>query len=995
MNEEEVKARIVLPWLQDRGVAPEELSLETSFTLRIGTNDVVIGGRPAKTSQRARLDILVRRRGLNLLVIEVKQPSDSLSDGDRDQAMSYARLLHPLAPFALVTNGKEFQLYDVVTKERVSEENSHFPDGTTIALPDEARLEALRLFFSVSPESLAIFSRAQAEGAMQPLFGAPADYAAVYIPETHVAREELIGGAQAFLNGTRPLFVLVGESGMGKSCVMIDLARALADTGYPVLFFRGALLEGDILDEIAAEVEWAFGAQRGAIDTLRRLAENTGGKPLAIMIDGLEDWEFSSKVQHLVSLAAHLGGLNVRLIASCKAASWEAFTRAFGSRTGIERAIHGADAQRGFSAEVGPFSPREFFTALDKHRIAYGIAAGGFDPAAMNEARRSPFILRLMFQVRGADPRAGRVNTARGSRIAFDSESFFETYLHLAARRTGQEEVAVSALVSTARVLYETDQEWVEEQALRLALGLRVPEALPAVLFEQRLLIGAGLPGLRRISFAFGLLRNYIIAFHVRRWPGMAADEFAAEFAQAAPPKLRAELLSFYYPFASEAQKRAVDAPVRAHALNYLRQYTAQIDEFPALRDSFAPLTRGRIGFAGELRFPPRVGMYGFRRIGERDEEVLLIPVDSSDEHSIRLFIAGVGAPHYFTFVDGFRSPVSADRIRSDEVVEQLDKIVKKGGLNEAAAPELADELIACILTSHKFFASFIDPTTKAVRYPVDLAAVMTALQREFLTRHFRDEAVQGKRRRGEIKEEWRGAVVSYIATLRPDEEQKVTARVDEALSAREDVKITAHYTDLEPLKTRLQKAIEARRDRGLNLLAPVLPLRAELAAMHSSEDLPPDRVKEHCQQLLDLAVRAYRLMIETNFPRLAQRFPFYSRRPIRAILALDPGFADGTGESILIFSEGHASGDEVIVCDRDGASLDHLAGTVTTADGTQSYLSVQWAEIGEFLHGRYNGAMEYDCDGAVLRRLVYGWIQADFRAVKEALKDAEPSSAP
>ena len=69
MNEEEVKARIILPWLLELGLAPEELALETSFSLRIGTNSVVIGGRRGKVRQRARLDILVRRRGVNLLVI--------------------------------------------------------------------------------------------------------------------------------------------------------------------------------------------------------------------------------------------------------------------------------------------------------------------------------------------------------------------------------------------------------------------------------------------------------------------------------------------------------------------------------------------------------------------------------------------------------------------------------------------------------------------------------------------------------------------------------------------------------------------------------------------------------------------------------------------------------------------------------------------------------------------------------------------------------------
>ncbi len=334
---------------------------------------------------------------------------------------------------ALVTNGKDFQLYDAITKEPITPENIHFPDGATLALPTEARLEALRLFFGLSPENLALFARAQADRLIEPLLGGPDDYAAVYIPETHVEREELIAAAKAFLGGSRPLFVLAGESGMGKSCIMIDLARAIADVGHAVLFFRGALVQGNILDEISGEVEWAFGAQRGSIDTLRRLAENTGDKPLVVMIDGVEDWPFPTKVQNLVSLAAHVGALNVRLIVSCKTASWELFTHAFGSRTGIETRIHGAAEVREFSAQAGPFSPREFFRAVDKHRKSYRIENGGFDPAAMREAQRSPFVLRLMFQVKAAESQAEAAPRFGGGagRIAFDSPSFFEKYLRL------------------------------------------------------------------------------------------------------------------------------------------------------------------------------------------------------------------------------------------------------------------------------------------------------------------------------------------------------------------------------------------------------------------------------------------------------------------------------------------------------------------------------------------------------------------------------------
>jgi hypothetical protein len=996
MNEEEVKVFIILPWLQHLGLSPEELRLETSFTLRIGTNSVVIGGRRNKAIQRARLDILVHRRGVNLLVIEVKEPSETLSGDDRDQAISYARLLTQVAPFALITNGKDFQLYDVLTKEQVTPENTRFPDGATLALPNEARLEALRLFFGLTPENLAIFARTQAERAIEPLVGGPGDYAAVYIPETHIEREDLTAEVQVFLTGARPLFVLAGESGMGKSSVMVDLARTLADGGSPVLFLRGALLQGDILDEIAGEVEWAFGGQRGSIDTLRRLAENGGGKPLIVMIDGVEDWGYSAKVQNLSALAAHASGANVRVIVSCKTANWELFIWALGSRTGIETTIHGATEQYGFSAQVGPFSPREFFAAVKKHRKAYRIAGGGFDPAAMSEAKRSPFMLRLMFQVKAAESQARgrRPFDAVPGRIAFDSKGFFEAYLRFAARRTGQEEVVVSALIATATILYENDQEWVEEQALRAALGLPITEQFPPALFEQRLLIGAGEPGLRRIGFGFGLLRNYIIAFHVRRWPTMPPDDFAREFLGAAPSGLRAELLSFYYPFAPDPQKRAVDAPVRAHALDYLRKYVALIDGFPALRDSFAPHTSGRIGFAGELRFPPRMAMYGFRPLVEGEEEVFLIPVDASDEHSIRLFVAGVEQPHSFGLGKGFSAAISSDQILGSEVAEQLEVMVKKGRLNEFAAPELAEELIACVLTSHKFFATFIDPKAKRVRYPVDLAEVMTALRREFLNQHFRDEAVEAKRQRGEIKEEWHGTMVSYSANLPPDEEQQVVARVEAALSSNEEVKIRVHYTDLERLKSRLVKALEALRERGSQLRGPVLPLRDELAASRTGEDLPLEEIKEHCRQVLDLALRCYRRMIETNFPNLTERFRSYQRSPLRVVLGVDKDFAIGSGRSFLAFCESASGTDEVLVCDLGEAHLDLDADTVTTPDGTRPYLRARWPSIGEFLHGRYRGGMEYDCDGSVLRRLVYGWIQDDFRAVKEELQPHVPAAS-
>lgn len=996
-NEEEVKNQIITPWLRRQGVDPHELSYETSFEVRVGTNLVTVGGDAAEQIKRGRLDVLVHRRGVNLLVIEVKGPDVGLSDTDRDQAVSYAKLVHPIAPFALVTNGKEFRLYDVLTKEPVAAEDARLADGTSIVLPDEARLDALRLFFDWSPENVAAFCRAQVHRVTQQLYGEPSDLSAVYIPETHVAREALTETARTFLASDRPLLVLVGESGMGKSCVMVDIAGALSGAGYPVLFLRGALLASDILDEIATEVDWAYGNQRGSIETLRCLARNCGVKPLVVMVDGIEDLQLPTRVQDLASLASRVRALNVRLVISSKTGSWAEFTSLRGQRTNIHAAIHHATVDRPFSAEVGPFEPREFFKAVERHRSAYGLEGGGFDPTALREAQASPFMLRLLFQVRAAGSLAALpgVSPRVAGTIAFDTRELFETYLRLAASKTGRADVVVGLLLAVAGELHDLDEEWIDEQRLRSVLAIPATEPIPPELFEQRLLIGVGPLGLRRISFGFGLLRSYLIAVRVRRLSERAPAEFAREASEARPGGPRAEALVFYYSFATNEQKRELDKPVWAHAHDYLKHYITLIDEFPALRDSFAPFTQGSIGFAGNLRFPPRVGMYGFRAIGPGDEAVLLAPIDSAHEHVTRLFVAGVERAHYHSRVDGFRNPISVDLVCDTEVVDQLEQLAKHERLNEGAASELAEELIACIVKSFDCFTEFLDPKTKNVLYPIDLGAVERALKREYLNRHFSDCEVDAKRARGEIEERWHGSTVSYNATLNPAEWKKVHERTEAALLSGEEIEYKARYVNLEGIKSRLDRTAKALRANGVVLSGPVLPVRAALVETLRRGGVPaPETVKEHCRRVLELALTGYRRTVEFNFPNHANAFGFYSRGPLRAILALDPGFVHGEGHSFLAFCRSRYSDCEVTVCDVADAVLDLETDTVAVADGTYSYISARWPEIGEFLYGRPGTELDLRCDAAVIRKWVYGWIHDHFRSgrTKDWLKaPAEP----
>lgn len=62
-TEAEVIANWILPWLTSLGFDASNLRLEQTFTVRIGRENVEIGGKNAKT---ARLDILVRDDNRNI-----------------------------------------------------------------------------------------------------------------------------------------------------------------------------------------------------------------------------------------------------------------------------------------------------------------------------------------------------------------------------------------------------------------------------------------------------------------------------------------------------------------------------------------------------------------------------------------------------------------------------------------------------------------------------------------------------------------------------------------------------------------------------------------------------------------------------------------------------------------------------------------------------------------------------------------------------------------
>jgi hypothetical protein len=290
LNEETVKNRHLIPFLERLGFDLSELSFEERFTVRIGRKTVGV------STATGILDVLVKRREENLFLVEVKRQGEELTTDDRDQGISYASLLRPIAPYVLLTNGDDFQLYSTLSKEKVSGDEISPGSDFTIALPQALVEEATSHFLGLSSSNLAAFSSSQVNEEIGPLLGSKSEPNRKFIPELFVRSKDFDEAIGLFLTGSKVIFPLIGDSGGGKTCCICDfVVRRRVANHQPVLFYRGINLNGPILEAVVSDFGWTFSENLSAVSLVQRLTRFTSEDPLLIVIDGIDEWEYESR----------------------------------------------------------------------------------------------------------------------------------------------------------------------------------------------------------------------------------------------------------------------------------------------------------------------------------------------------------------------------------------------------------------------------------------------------------------------------------------------------------------------------------------------------------------------------------------------------------------------------------------------------------------------------------------------------------------------------
>ena len=148
---------------------------------------------------------------------EVKADKHTITQDDIDQAISYARLVHPIAHFCMVTNGKEQQCFHPITKEPVPEENFPFLNFKGHQSDSNAYFEALEHFMGYSEENLLNFCKQQHIEYMKQLKESKERPALAFIPELYQPSNKLSEAFSKFLQSDSKLFAVIADSGKGKT----------------------------------------------------------------------------------------------------------------------------------------------------------------------------------------------------------------------------------------------------------------------------------------------------------------------------------------------------------------------------------------------------------------------------------------------------------------------------------------------------------------------------------------------------------------------------------------------------------------------------------------------------------------------------------------------------------------------------------------------------------------------------------------------------------
>ncbi len=231
LNENTLEARIdgilkqIFPTFKDVNVQHQK-----SFNIHFGHHNVLVDlNDPSKYASRAIFDVLLTIDDKNIILLELKREGLALTTNDKEQGLSYARLVHPMPPITLISNGNENKFFNTYTKEPLDcqEIDISFIEKITessfkLALNDYK--EAVNTLLNNDNTVFSKIINQITESKFEMLSGQIDDFNKPICPEFQIERELLLDVEKLFAN-SNSLVGIVGYSFSGKTSLLYQFFK--------------------------------------------------------------------------------------------------------------------------------------------------------------------------------------------------------------------------------------------------------------------------------------------------------------------------------------------------------------------------------------------------------------------------------------------------------------------------------------------------------------------------------------------------------------------------------------------------------------------------------------------------------------------------------------------------------------------------------------------------------------------------------------------------
>ncbi|PFT28958.1 type I restriction enzyme HsdR N-terminal domain-containing protein [Bacillus cereus] len=413
MNEEQVKNTVIVPYFKKMGFLTDEIEFETHFKINIPRQGKIhIGEEIIKNVYSDILyKTLINGELRNIILVEVKRENHTIEQKDIEQAINYARLLDEIAPYSVVTNGRNTRIFDTITKLELTNtdlsKSSFIVSGYNLTISENIREIALKTFIGLDRKNLLNFCQLQSERNFNDIRSKTISNKSI-IDGIHCNRNKYMSEFKNFMNSKSKIYAVIGNSGVGKTNYLYSLWESYKDH-FPILFYSAGLLNQRLINAIHEDFQFLLNQEYSISELIRRFDDITKrheDQRFYIIIDGLDEHPNNIELRNeLNDLIKKIQDSNIFLIVSCKTTNeindiWYKFTHYKGALNSLGDNIYmpkNLSYRNKLGIYIDKLDDQELIYIWKKYKKTYEIE-GDLDNES-RELAKEPFLMRMIAEL--------------------------------------------------------------------------------------------------------------------------------------------------------------------------------------------------------------------------------------------------------------------------------------------------------------------------------------------------------------------------------------------------------------------------------------------------------------------------------------------------------------------------------------------------------------------------------------------------------------------